>query len=230
MVFLSEMKLSKTQENFCAHLRAWVERNYGARGGISDLAKRLKVSQSHLSNVLAGRRGGNEIWRRWVAKELGLDYETMVGGKLEVAENFEPYLIKSMIYIPVFNGKADEPSSFTDEGYPVGMSSEYVSIPRKGADEHTFGIKIYGRSMSPYLNPGDIVIVVPGAPLVNGKLCFAAWPDDDGRKLVKRYYRYGDTIVLKSDNPDSKYSEITLAAENSKSIRMYRVTKSIRGE
>ncbi|MBU4185997.1 MAG: hypothetical protein KKC23_07355, partial [Proteobacteria bacterium] len=148
------MKLSETQENFCACLKAWFERNYGARGGISELAKRLKVSQGHLSNVLAGRRGGNEIWRRWVAKELGLDYETMVGGKLEVTENLDPYLIKSLIYIPVFNGKAGEPSSFTDEGYPVGMSSEYVSIPRKGAPGTTITISPgfkYGDMLRPYI-------------------------------------------------------------------------------
>lgn len=93
-------------------------------------------------------------------------------------------------------------------------------------DEHTFYVKIHGKDMSPYLNKGDIAVVVPSAELINGRLCFATWPSKDGRRLVKRYYQYGDTIVLKSDNP--AFEDVEINANNGNGVKIYRVKKSIR--
>ena len=135
------------------------------------------------------------------------------------------------IHVPVFNGGAGGPSNWTDEGYPVGYSSGTVSIQKNGTDENTFAVKIHGESMAPYLNPGDLVVVVPSADLVNGKLCFATWQDDTGEKLVKRYYRYGDTIVLRSDNPDkNRFPDIEINSANGDNVKIFRITKSMRDE
>ena len=133
-----------------------------------------------------------------------------------------------LVSIPVFNAGAGEPSVFTDEGYPAGHSSEYIPVPKKGIDDNSFGVKIHGGSMEPGLKAGDIVVVVPSAPLSNGKLCFATWREENGEKLVKRYFRYDDLIVLKSDNP--AHTDILIKPESSANVRIYRITKSIREE
>ena len=134
-----------------------------------------------------------------------------------------------MAKIPVFNGGAGEPSLWTDEGYPIGHSSEYVAIPANGTDENTFAVKVHGESMAPFLLPGDIVVVVPSARLANGEVCFATWQNDGGEKLVKRFYRYGDVVVLRSDNPNKKrFPDLEIGVEEFNRIRMFRINQVIR--
>lgn len=132
-----------------------------------------------------------------------------------------------IIEIPVFDAGAGEPAGWTDGGYPVGEAGEFLLIPADMADENTFAVTLHGDSMEPYLSEGDKVVVVPSAELVNGKLCFISWPQD-GDKMVKRFYKYGETIVLRSDNPD--HEEITLDESNGIGVNIYRVTQSIRRE
>ena len=128
--------------------------------------------------------------------------------------------------IPVFNAGAGEPSHFTDGQSPVGLSEDYVTVPQNKTDANTFAVRVQGDSMAPRILPGDLAVVVPSRPLDQGKLCFATWADDDaGQRLVKRYYRYGDTIVLRSDNPE--HEEITLDGSNGKNVRIFRVTMII---
>lgn len=145
-------------------------------------------------------------WR--VAKEAGPKKPAIDGGP-------------EITLIPVFNAGAGEPSSFTDEGYPVGYSSEYTYVDTKGIDENTFGVRAKGESMSPILNVGDTAVVVPSAPLSNGCICFAIWPDE--KRLIKKYYKYGDTIVLRSEKDGEK--EITLNSDKEEEVRIYRVKR-----
>ena len=133
-----------------------------------------------------------------------------------------------LVRVPVFDAQAGQPASWTDGGYPTGYSSEYEYLPANLVDENSFCVTIHGNSMEPNLSEGDRVLVKPSAPLVNGRLCFASFPGEDGDRLVKRYYRYEDTIVLRSDNP--AYDEITLSRENGRDVRIYRVWRSIRQE
>jgi hypothetical protein len=71
--------MDKIQKNFCKALKRYRERYYNYRGGINDLAKKLNLTQGHFSNVLAGRKCPNEVWRREVAAKIGMDYDTMIG-------------------------------------------------------------------------------------------------------------------------------------------------------
>ena len=130
--------------------------------------------------------------------------------------------------VPVFDAQAGQPASWSDGGYPVGFSSEYEYLPNNLVDENSFCVRIHGDSMEPGLKEGDVVLVKPSAALQNGKLCFASFPGEDGDRMVKRYFRYGGTIVLRSDN--DSYEEITLEGEGGPEVRIYRVTRSIRVE
>ncbi|MEW5724410.1 MAG: S24 family peptidase [Thermodesulfobacteriota bacterium] len=144
----------------------------------------------------------------------------------EASERYRP--AKRLVWVPVFDAQAGQPASWTDGGYPVGFSSDYEYLPSNHVDENSFCVRVHGDSMEPGLKEGDLVLIKPSEPLVNGKLCFASFPGEDGDRMVKRYYRYGDTIVLRSDN--EAYGEITLSQENSRGVRIFRVTRSIRQE
>ena len=129
--------------------------------------------------------------------------------------------------LPIFDAGMGEPSGWSDHGYPLGFASEYVAMPKKDIDTNSFAVRCHGDSMEPTLFEGDTVVVVPSAQLINGKLCFATWwQDERGDRLVKRYRKHGDIIFLESDNRD--YDPIILTPENGKGVKIFRVTKLLR--
>ncbi|MEW5736662.1 MAG: LexA family transcriptional regulator [Thermodesulfobacteriota bacterium] len=198
-------------------------------GSWTELARRTGISSQAFSKIASDKVVPS--LGTWEALHLALPEDfppPRFSGPVDVdkaPELAEPAVESARV--PVFDAGAGEPSLFTDGGHPVGFSSEYVTVLGK-IDENTFGVKIHGDSMTPHLNEGDIAIVVPSAKLAQAKLCFATWPGELGKRLVKRYFRYGDTIVLRSDNPT--HPEITLTPENGRDIRIYRITQTIRYE
>jgi predicted transcriptional regulator len=82
MVFLFGI-MKTIQKNFCNALKKWVNRNF--KGNQKELGKFFNVSQGYISNVMAGRRCGDETWRRFVAAKIGMDYDAMIG--IEKPEN-----------------------------------------------------------------------------------------------------------------------------------------------
>ncbi len=69
--------MNRLKQNFCTYLKIWKETSF--EGNVNDLAKKFKVSQGYISNVLAGRRCGDEEWRRFVADKIGVPYQNMIG-------------------------------------------------------------------------------------------------------------------------------------------------------
>ncbi|MBI9077738.1 MAG: helix-turn-helix transcriptional regulator [Desulfatibacillum sp.] len=126
------------------------------------------------------------------------------------------------VSIPVFNAGAGEPSHFTDGDTPLGVSDEYIPVPASKVDENSFAVRVQGDSMAPRIVQGDIAVVVPSRHPEQGKVCFATWSDDpSGQRLIKRFYKYGNTVVLRSDNPD--HEEITLDEHTGQHVRIFRV-------
>lgn len=62
-----------------------------------------------------------------------------------------------------------------------------------------FGLKIKGDSMSPRICDGDVVIVHKQEEAETGDTVIATINGDDA--VCKRYYCYGDTVLLRSNNP-----------------------------
>ncbi|VBB45438.1 hypothetical protein TRIP_B350389 [uncultured Desulfatiglans sp.] len=87
------------EKRFCNALREWVDKNL-THGEATEYARHFGVSRQQWSNILAGRRGMTESWRRRVARELGLDYEDMVAGDDEQSPvEIEAGLIKSLLFL-----------------------------------------------------------------------------------------------------------------------------------
>lgn len=105
----------------------------------------------------------------------------------------------------------------------MGHASSYHPAPEEIKDPHAFYVRVHGDSMAPTLEDGDLAVVEPGYDLVNGKVCFASFPGNDGERLVKRYRRLEDgTIHLESDNRD--HPTRVLTPENGRDVRIFRVT------
>lgn len=124
--------------------------------------------------------------------------------------------------IPVFNAGAGPNKFWTDGGFEPGDADHFLSVPAPIVDRQSFGVICHGGSMGDVCSDGDIAIVNPSEPPQHGKLCFATWPEEDGARLVRRYYKYGNTIVLKPDNP-AEGQEVELNANNGHGVRIFRV-------
>ncbi|RLA88599.1 MAG: hypothetical protein DRG20_05885 [Deltaproteobacteria bacterium] len=173
-----------------------------------------------LIKILEGETEKTELWDQHL-KELN-DFFS----QHHLRKNNKTELIFTR-KVPVFTAGAGPNLSFTDMGYPVGVSDRMEHVPISITDEHTFGVVIKGDSMEPTLSEGDIAIVVPSAELQNGKLCYAYFPETE-ETLIKRYRKIGETIFLESDN--KQYDPIIITPDSPKEVKIYRVKRLIREE
>jgi SOS-response transcriptional repressor LexA len=163
-----------------------------------------------------------KVWQNVFGKSLQEIQTSIQFSEVDTDINPFQHNQKTLQRIPVFDAQGGISGAWTDGGYPVGEASDFEWLPSHLVDENSFIVIIHGDSMAPALPEGSRALVVPSRPLEPGKLCFAAFPGDDGDRMIKRYYQYGDTVVLKSDNP--AFPDITLDANNGKGVKLYRVT------
>lgn len=82
MLFLFEILkgfvLDDINEKFRKKLKLWVDSFPEEKGKITKLAKSFGKTQGHFSNILEGRRGTTETWRRKVAERIGIPYDEMI--------------------------------------------------------------------------------------------------------------------------------------------------------
>ncbi len=79
---------------------------------------------------------------------------------------------------------------------------DYVTLPEgwtKG--EEVFLLRVRGESMSPFILPGDQVIVRRQQRIPEGVVGVFRL---DNEVTLKRYYRQNDQVILKGDNPEMK--------------------------
>lgn len=199
------------------------------RGAWTELAKKAGLSSSNIGRIARGEitttietwsalhRADPENIPPVEADDVAFTGNASVDSDSEAFRQIPP-----LKRIPVFDCGAGEPSEWTDGDHPVGEADEFIFST--STDKNAFAARIHGDSMVPALYEGDIVVMEPHRPVENGQYCFAALPD--GRRLVKRYRRRDDLVILESLNPD--YEPIYLDHVNGRGLRLYRVVEVIR--
>jgi repressor LexA len=108
--------------------------------------------------------------------------------------------------VPVINRvSAGYPRDFTDLSYPPKVADAYISCPDLN-DENAFAARVYGDSMAPKYNEGDIVVFAPNTPPRSGDDCFVRF--DDGETTFKRvFFETGEAgaSVLRLQPRNEKY-------------------------
>lgn len=105
---------------------------------------------------------------------------------------------------------------------PRSEPRSYVEVPASivARDPQAFALRIVGDSMQPLLHEGDIVVVSPGAGLIEGCIV-AAYVEPDG-DVVKRYFPCRSPqceLRLRSANP--AYEDIMLGGSEGRSGRIW---------
>ncbi len=73
---------------------------------------------------------------------------------------------------------------------------EEILIPDDG--KTYVGFRVEGDSMAPRISAGDVALADPSAEIYDRNVVLIKW---DGTVCIKRYFKKGDTIWLRSDNP-----------------------------
>lgn len=109
--------------------------------------------------------------------------------------------------LPIYDGIAAGEPRFMDEEVEY-----YASV--SDTIRADFAIRVHGDSMTgARINDGDLVFIKKQKEVENGTIA-AVGIDDEA--TLKRFYKYGDIIVLRSENP--AYKEMTFTEADGKSI------------
>jgi len=87
---------------------------------------------------------------------------------------------------PIINKvAAGYPTDFTDLSYPPQVADDYAGVPAL-SDADGFACRVFGDSMTPKYQAGDVVIFSPAATVKSGDDCFVRF--EDGKTTFKRIF------------------------------------------
>lgn len=154
----------------------------------AQIARLAGVSPSGFTEWVKGRSSPNPEKIKKLAEVLNVSVEELIGESIpeDTADTF---------YIPILGtvpaGNPVEAVEFHEGNLP--LSKEY----RNSVD---FGLRVKGNSMiGASILDGDIVFVKQSKDAQNKQIVVAKI---DGEATVKRFYRNGESIILKPENND----------------------------
>lgn len=179
-------KLTHTVSRAGFNLRRIRERLGWSR---QELASRYGCDKSYITILEKGYRPIGNQTRKKLAQILGVDEAEFFRDPEALDLEERP--------VPVFDASAGPPMQFTDQGYPVGHSDEFILASTR--DSHAFWVRMHGDSMTGSgIDDGDTVLVEPHRQVENGDIVFFRLRDEVG---VKKFHRRGNSVVLQPTNP-----------------------------
>lgn len=152
-----------------------------------------------------GLKGGVNLDDAYLSGVLQDLVERSAGNVEQVATNAVPVINKV---------SAGYPKDFTDLSYPRGVADDYVACPDVN-DPDAFAARVYGDSMMPKFEEGDIVVFSPAANPRNGDDCFVRFAD--GHTTFKRVFfetDEGGSAVLRLQPRNERYRPQTVRSED----------------
>ena len=159
--------------------------------GISatEIAEKLGITRSALSSWKLGKATPSPEMLQKLAEIFEVSVDYLVG------ETHQPGDTEHISYIPILGsvpaGNPVEAVEYHEASFP---------IPKKLKRNIDFGLKVKGSSMiGAGIIEGDIVFVKCISEARNKQIVVATI---DGEATIKRFYKNGDSIILKPENND----------------------------
>ena len=115
----------------------------------------------------------------------------------------KPLDTEQMIKLPLVGAVNAGPFDIINDAEWTDNRSVSVRLLQGRSKKECVAIEVIGDSMSPYLLPGDILVVHRQSYAVNGNIIVAYDPTVNGY-TVKRFEQTGDTVKLLPFNSDYK--------------------------
>lgn len=200
-------------------------------GASADLARRAGVSGTLFSKILNGGQRYIEL-TSWVKLHKAQPnyfpppplVEINLSDHQLAAPDHPSVFDGPKRLVPIFDANCGEGVKWTDGGLPVGEGLETMELPLAWLNGNSFVLRVHNDSMAPTLIEGDLVLVNPHAQVEEGDVVFASL-SDDGDKLIKRFRRSGEMVVLESDNKN--HPPVVLNDVNGHEARVYKVVRLV---
>jgi transcriptional regulator with XRE-family HTH domain len=183
----------------------------GYGGNLSRFAKDKGLSNSHLNEILNGKKRYNEGWLKRVAVALGVDVEVLLSsGPVEIRPPVLKFNMPEGDYVPIklFNdpvilGPGYDMRELRPEGH-VAILKGHLPFGFSSNEDRVVCFPTTGISMKPTINPGSFVWIdrdVPREDVVEGGI-YAFLSPDDGVTIKRLVALDEEHIVIDGDNPD----------------------------
>lgn len=167
----------------------------------SDLAKAIDVSASSISMYEVGERTPELETFEALADFFNVDMNYLKG-KSSV-KNLSAEL---GYHIPLAVKRRVPVLGRISAGTPSTAEENLEGYEEVTDNDIDYALRVHGNSMvNARIHHGDIVFVTTDTDYSNGDIVIACV--DGGDATIKRYYKYGDAIVLKPENPTMKEQE-----------------------
>jgi len=124
--------------------------------------------------------------------------------------------------VPVYQVGAGRELAFDDEGNPLGVAEDYLTVPGL-TDPNAFACTIRGDSMAPELLEGDIAVFSPALEQKDGEIHFIRGEEIS---TIKRVYFDGPDLRLVATN--HRYPEQRVPRSQVTQLwRLYSITKIV---
>jgi len=174
---------SNLSDHFAERLRFW---RTSQKLTQAEAARQLDIDRSYFSQVERGRVPGNALRRRFLQLE-------------------KSSWIKNNGHVAAFGLRNLPVLSWTEAGDLIEIREStregYETVPSDVADERAFGIRLRGDSMEPKFSDGDIAILLPGTPPVNGDVVVANLKGQGVFCKIMHVQLNKDLIKFSSYNP-----------------------------
>ncbi|SHN66712.1 XRE family transcriptional regulator [Desulfovibrio litoralis] len=167
-----------------------------------DIADKAGITQSHISNMLTGRRGMTTENLEKICDALDITIPEFFAYKIDEDK-------PDVEFIPLLKARprAGNGGLETDGDITGWYSFHQSFLTRKGGSVETMRLfHVAGDSMSPTLNDGDMVLINLKQKDVTTGHVYLIRIDDE--LMIKRLETKPGKIILKSDNPDYEPIEI----------------------
>ncbi len=158
-----------------------------------ELAKRIDIAVRTLQRWEKGEQVPDSNYLLRLAKRTGVETDWLLKGEGEMYPVPEgvgkviPFKKENMLMpvnlmaVPLYSSV---PAGKTAAMFHPDYVDRYISVDNI-KDENAFALTVKGKSMSPRIEDGDIVVVSPGKEARNGDICVIRVNDEDVLKKVK---------------------------------------------
>ena len=197
--------------------KALDEVGYMKRGRISGLQKITGFSVGQISDMLSGNKPVSDKFARIVCSEFGISLNWLNTGEGEMFEHKQTWeniwgvnkntppkdKAPDFATVPVYDRICCGIGVTPEGNEEIGV----VSVPVKYDKPHIIMVKAHGRSMEPTIKEGGYIgIDRSERNIISGEL-YAVCSQLEGA-VVKRVMVQADSLLLISDNPSFKPTEV----------------------
>lgn len=172
------------------------------------LSRRLHLSERILRQWERGEESPDAEHLRRLARQVGVEAEWLATGEGTMSPGAGPTNV-----LPLFKETLHEAHNLMDipvlSSIPAGKTTpmfhpeyadRYVTVDNV-KDKSAFALVVKGKSMSPRIEEGDIVVVSPREQARSGDICVIRVNDEDVLKKVKIDAEYVHLIPLNKEFP-----------------------------